>query len=169
MSLLPMELWNDREPREKVLLVALFLFLIGVVFYMLVYQPLYNQYQQAQMDYRQSTDDYRLVRSQIATIAELKRNALGADLVMGGLDKLRTEIDQSIKKHKLTAEVAILDEEEGGKLVEIKFNDAEGRKVMKWLEENIRSGHLLHAFDLSHQGSGNVSATAYFTLTQPPS
>ena len=166
MSLLPADLWNEREPREKALLVGLLVFLIGTVFYILVYQPISSQYQQAQLGYQQSARDYRWLNSQIATIAELKSNARGADLVMGELDTLHAEIKQSIETHELIADVEILDEEEGGKLIEIKFDDADGRKVMKWLEENMQSGHLLHAFDLSHKGSSKISATAYFELTQ---
>ena len=169
MSLLPPALWNEREPRERVLLAGLFLFLVGIAFYMSVYQPLQSQYQQARLHYQQSAKDYRWLRSQIETIAGLKSNVRGADLVMGKLSELRTDIDQSIQKHELAAEVTIIDEENGGKLAAIKFNDAEGRKVMKWLEENMQNGHLLHAFDLSHKENGNVSATVYFELTQPNS
>lgn len=166
MSLLPAGLWHEREPREKALLVGLFLFLIIAAFYSLVYQPLQSRYAQARLDYQQSAKDYRWLHSQITIIAGLKSSARGADLAMGGLSKLRAEIDQSIKKYKLNADIAILDEEEGSKLIEIKFDDAEGRTVLKWLEENIQSGHLLHAFDLSHKGNGSVSAAAYFELKQ---
>ncbi|MXX98920.1 MAG: type II secretion system protein M [Gammaproteobacteria bacterium] len=164
MQLLPAELWNEREPREKALLVALLIFMVTVVFYMLVYQPLHSQYAQAQIHYQQSAKDYRWLRDQITTIAALKSTARGADLVMEGISKLRAEIDQSLKKHRLTADVTIMDEEEGGKFIEIKFGDAGGREVLKWLEENMQSGHLLHAFELNHKGSGNVSAVAYFEL-----
>ena len=166
MSLLPGGLWNEREPREKVLLVALFIFVICAVFYTMVYQPLQNQYAQAQTQYQQADKDYRWLRSQIATIAGLKKNARGADLAMGGIGKLRAEIDQSLQKHKLKANVALIDEEEGGKLIEIKLDDAGGREVLKWLEESIQNGQLLHTFDLSHKGGGKVSAVAYFELKQ---
>ena len=166
MSLLPAGLWNEREPREKVLLVALLIFMISAVFYMMVYQPLQSQHTQAQLHYQQSDKDYRWLRSQIATIAGLKSAARGADLVMGGISKLRTEIDQSLKKHKLKADILLINEEEGGKLIEIKLDDVGGREVLKWLEESMQSGHLLHAFDLNHKGSGKVSAIAYFELKQ---
>ena len=166
MSLLPAGLWSEREPREKVLLIGLFLFLIAAVFYALVYQPLHSQYTQAQMNYEQTDKDYRWLRNQIATIARLKSAARGADLMMGGVSNLRAEIDKSLQKHKLDADVEIIDEEEGGKLIEIKFDDVDGPKVLKWLEENIQSGHLLHTFDLSHKGNGNVSADVYFELKQ---
>ena len=164
MSLLPTKLWDEREPREKVLLGGLLVFLIFVIFYLLVYQPIQNQYAQAHIDYQQSNKDYRWLHGQIATIANLKRTARGADLAMEGIGKLRTEIDQSLKKYKLTANVAILDEEEGGKLIEIKIDNANGREVLKWLEQNMQRGHLLHTFDLNHKGNGRVSTVAYFEL-----
>ena len=166
MSLLPPGLWSEREPREKVLLVGLFIFLLVAVFYSLVYKPLQSEYMQARENYQQSDKDYRWLRGQIATIAGLKSTARGADLMMGGISKLRAELDQSLKKHKLSASVEIIDEEEGFKLIEIKIDNAEGRQVLKWLEENMQSGHLLHTFDLSHKGSGTVSAVAYFELKQ---
>ena len=166
MSLLPGGLWNEREPREKVLLVALFIFVICAVFYTMVYQPLQNQYAQAQIQYQQADKDYRWLRSQIATIAGLKSTARGADLAIGGIGRLRAEIDQSLQRHKLKADVALIDEEEGGKLIEIKLDDAGGREVLKWLEESMQNGHLLHTFDLDHKGSGKVSAVAYFELKQ---
>ncbi len=166
MSLLPAGLWNEREPREKVLLIALLIFVISAVFYTMVYQPLQSQYAQAQIQYRQAEKDYRWVRSQIATIAGLKVTARGADLAMGGIGGLRTEIDQSLQKYKLKADVALVDEEEGSKLIEIKLDDAGGRDVLRWLEESMQSGHLLHTFDLDHKGDGKVSAVAYFELTQ---
>ena len=166
MSLLPVGLWNEREPREKVLLIVLLIFVIAAGFYAMVYQPLQNQYAQAQIQYQQADKDYRWLRSQIATIAELKNAARGADLAMAGIGKLRAEIDQSLQKHKLRADVALIDEEEGGKLIEIKLKDAGGRKVLKWLEESMQNGHLLHTFDLNHKGNGKVSAVAYFALKQ---
>lgn len=166
MSLLPAGLWNEREPREKILLIVLLLFLIGTAFYVLAYQPLQSQYTQARLNYRQADSDYRWLRSQATTIARLKSNARGADLAMEGISKLRTEINQTLQKHKLNADVAILDEEEGSKLIEIKLSDADGSGVLKWLEENMQNGHLLHAFDLNHQGNGKVSAVAYFELKQ---
>ena len=166
MSLLPTELWNEREPREKVLLFALLIFVVCAVFYTMVYQPLQNQHAQAQTQYREADKDYRWLRSQIATIAGLKKTARGADLAMGGIGRLRAEIDQSLQKHRLKANVALIDEEEGGKLIEIKLDDAGGREVLKWLEESMQNGHLLHTFDLDHKGSGKVSAVAYFELKQ---
>ena len=166
MSLLPAGLWNEREPREKVLLIALLIFAISVGFYTLVYQPLQSQYTQAQTQYRQADKDYLWLRGQIATIAGLKNTARGADLAMGGIGRLRTDVDQSLQKHKLKADVALVDEEEGGKLIEIKLNDVGGREVLKWLEESMQNGYLLHTFDLSHKGNGKVSAVAYFELRQ---
>ena len=166
MSLLPAGLWSEREPREKVLLIILFTFVVSSVFYTMVYQPLQDQYAQAQTQYRQADKDYRWLRSQIATIAGLKSTARGADLAMGGVGRVRTQIDQSLQKHKLKADVALIDEEEGSKLIEIKLADAGGREVLKWLEESMQNGHLLRTFDLNHKGGGKVSAVVYFELKQ---
>ena len=164
MPLLPTRLWSEREPREKILLGGLLIFLVTTIFYLLVYQPIQDRYTQAHINYQQSNKDYRWLHGQIATIANLKRTARGADLAMEGIGKLRTEIDQSLKKYKLTANIAILDKEEDGKLIEIKIDSANGREVLKWLEQNMQRGHLLHALNLNHKGNGRVSTVAYFEL-----
>jgi len=149
------------------MVMVLLIFLLAAAFYVGVYQPLQSQYAEAQQNYQQADEDYRWLRTQIETIAKLRDTARGADLMTGGIGKLRTALDQSLKKYKLSAAVEIIDEEEGRRLIEIKVDNANGRTVLRWLEESIKSGHLLHAFELDHKGGGSVSALAYFEIKQP--
>ena len=164
MPSLPIALWEDLAPREKLLLIALSIFLVLTAFYLFFYQPLRAQQMIALERYNKEMSDYQWLRSKTDEIIRLKNQARGIDVMVSGIARVRTEIENSLKQYNLNANVELQDEEEGNQLIVIKFDNQSGAKIMQWLATNTQSGYLLRTLDLSSDTDGTVSATAYFEL-----
>ena len=164
MPSLATALWEERAPREKLLLIALSIFLVLTVFYLFFYQPLRAQQTIALERYNKEIGDYQWLRSKTDEIIRLKNQARGIDVMVSGIARVRTEIENSLKQYDLNANVELQDEEEGNQLIVIKFDNQSGSKVMQWLAVNTQSGYLLRTLDLNSSADGTVSATVYFDL-----
>ncbi len=155
-------LWQAREPREQVMLIATVVLLTAFVFETFAYQPLRANYDSSVTRHAAATDDYRWLQSKARTVKDLRANS-SATVTMTAEQK-RDAIEQSLLESGMEFDMEVFDEEEGKGILAVRIKIAAGRSLMRWVGKRIEDGYWLRELSLKANPRGDVSATVHFEL-----
>ena len=155
--------WLGLQPRERVLLAGLGLFLAAFLFETFFYRPLRVQYDASATRYAKLSGDYQWLRGKATTVKSLQAGQ-GASILSLPPDERRGALEKSLSELGAKFELKVSDEEEGSQLAQARWRDVGGKPLMQWVAARIEEGYLLRSLSLKIVQQGRVAAKVSFEL-----